>query len=151
MLDAEELRRHLSADPGPHRRRHRPTRRQPVGPVQLLQPLGHGDPERGDVVAVDLERRPQPPGCLRHFGAELSVQDRGQPLRRQRVQAGAEQRLHLLRGHRIAGRQTVDPVHPGTHPPAGGFALGRVVVGQPDMPFVGGIQRRHLPRQIVVP
>jgi hypothetical protein len=32
------------------------------------------------------------------------------------VQAAAEQRSHLLRGHRITGGQAIDPIQAGTDP-----------------------------------
>ena len=102
-------------------------------------------------MSYTLNGGPKPPGRLRRFGAAVVVRNRGLTFRRQWVQADAEQRMHLLSGDRIAHGHAVDAAHPSTNPMAGGFALGRVVIGQRDLTFVGGIQRRHLPGQVVVP
>jgi hypothetical protein len=63
----------------------------------------------------------------------------------------AEQRLHLLRRHRIAGLQAVDPGQSGANPHTGCFATLGVVAGERDVAFLGGIQGRDLPSQVVVP
>ena len=73
------------------------------------------------------------------------------PLRGEGMQADAEQRLHLLRGHRIASLQTVDPGQPGADPHTGALTALGVVAGERDVAFLGRIQRRDLPGQIVVP
>ena len=67
------------------------------------------------------------------------------PLRREGMQADAEQRLHLLRRYRIAGLQTVDPGQPGADPNARCFATLGVVAGEWDVAFLGHIQGRDLP------
>ena len=94
---------------------------------------------------VDLERRTQPghrqvvpAGQVRALQLLLSLYREG-------MQADAEQRLHLLRGHRISGVQTVDPGQPGADPHTGCFATLGVVAGEWDVAFLGRIQRRDLP------
>src|SRR4029453_16808488 len=69
----------------------------------------------------------------------------------QRVQAGAEQRLHLLRGHRVAGVEAVDSVQAGADPHPWRLTAFGVVRRQPDVTFLGRIQGRDLPGQIVIP
>ena len=65
--------------------------------------------------------------------------------------AGAEQGLHLLGGHQVAGVQTVDAGHPGADPHARGLALLGVVGRQPGVALLGGVHRSDLPGQVVVP
>ena len=69
----------------------------------------------------------------------------------QRMQTAAEQRSHLLRGHRVADGQSVDPVQAGTDPHPRGLTPFGVIRRQPRMTLLGRIQRRHLPGQIVIP
>jgi hypothetical protein len=66
------------------------------------------------------------------------------------MQTAAEQRSHLLGSHRVAGGQAVDPVQAGTDPHARRLTPFGVVRRQPDMTFLGRIQRRDLPGQIVI-
>ena len=65
----------------------------------------------------------------------------------QRVHTGAEQRLHLLRGHRVTGVEAVDPGYPRTDPHPGLFTAFGVVGGQAGVALLGRIQRRDLPGQ----
>ena len=58
----------------------------------------------------------------------------------QRVQTAAEQRSHLLGGHRVAGGQAVDPVHAGTDPHPRRLTPFGVVRRQPGVTFLGRIQ-----------
>ena len=67
------------------------------------------------------------------------------------MESEAEEGFHLLGGDRVAGAQSVDPGQAGAGPRAGGFAAGGVVRRQPDVAFVGGIQRGDLPGQVVIP
>ena len=67
-----------------------------------------------------------------------------------RVQAAAEQGSHLLGGHRVAGGQAVDPVQAGADPHPRRFTAFGVVRGQTGMTFLGRIQGRDLPGQIVI-
>ena len=62
-----------------------------------------------------------------------------------------EQSPHLLASHRIPGVQAVDARQARADPHPRALATFGVVGGQPDVTLRGGIQRRHLPRQIVVP
>ena len=66
------------------------------------------------------------------------------------MQTAAEQRSHLLSGHRVAGGQAVDPVQGSTDPHARRLAPFGVVRRQPETAFLGRIQRRDLPGQIVI-
>jgi hypothetical protein len=66
------------------------------------------------------------------------------------VQAAAEQRSHLLRRHRVAGGQAVDPVQAGGDPRPRRLTPFGVIGRQPGMPFLGRIQRRHLPGQVFI-
>jgi hypothetical protein len=58
---------------------------------------------------------------------------------------------HLLRSDRIPGVQPVDAGHAEADPGSRSFSAFGVAGGQPDMALLGGIQRRHLPGQIVIP
>jgi hypothetical protein len=69
----------------------------------------------------------------------------------QRMQTTAKQGSHLLRGHRVAGGKSVDAIQAGTHPHPGHLTPLGVVGRQPDVTFLGRIQRRDLSGQIVVP
>ena len=113
--------------------------------------LGHFEPERADDTIDDLERHAQPGhvlevtrGEVRSF--QLLLAELGQ-----RVQTAAEQRSHLLGGHRVAGGQSVDPVHAGADPHPGRLTPFGVIRRQPGMTFLGRVQRRDLPGQIVIP
>jgi hypothetical protein len=66
------------------------------------------------------------------------------------MQTAAEQGAHLLRRHRVAGIQAVDPVHTGTDPRPRGLASFGVIRSQPGMPLVGRIHGSDLPGQIVI-
>ena len=99
----------------------------------------------------DLERRPQPGRVLEvAFGEvrpfQLLLAELGQ-----RMQTAAEQRSHLLRGHRVADGQAVDPVQAGTDPHPGRLTPFGVVRRQPGVTFLGRVQRRDLPGQVVIP
>src|SRR5215217_474921 len=67
------------------------------------------------------------------------------------MKTDAEQRLHLLRCHRIANLQTVDASQPGTNPNARALTALGVVAGEWDVALLGRIHHRYLPSQIVVP
>ena len=103
------------------------------------------------IVVDDLERRPQPRRVLKVPQGEVGSFQLLLPQLGQRVQAAAEQGSHLLRGHRVAGGQAVDPVHAGADPHPGRLAALGVVRRQTGMTFLGRIQRSDLPGQIVIP
>jgi hypothetical protein len=65
--------------------------------------------------------------------------------------AGAEERPHLLSGDRIPSVEATDAGHAGADPCSRSLSAFGVVGGQPDVAFFGGIQRRDLPGQVVVP
>ena len=67
------------------------------------------------------------------------------------MQTAAEQCPHLLGGHRVADGQAVDPVHARAHPHAGSFTAFGVIRRQPGVTFLGRVQRRDLPGQVVIP
>jgi hypothetical protein len=69
----------------------------------------------------------------------------------QRMQAAAEQRSHLLRGHRVADWQTVDPVQAGADPDAWCLTPLDVVRRQPGVTLLDRVQGSHLAGQIVIP
>ena len=66
------------------------------------------------------------------------------------MQTAAEQGSHLLGGHRVAGGQAVDPVHAGADPHPWRLTPFGVVGRQPGVTFLGRIQGRDLPGQIVI-
>ena len=66
------------------------------------------------------------------------------------MQTAAEQRSHLLGGHRVAGGQAVDPVQAGTDPHPWRLTPFGVIRRQPGMTFLGRVQRRDLPGQVVI-
>ena len=151
MLGEEELPGHLGPHPRPICSRQGSVRRQAGRRLDRRDASGDLEPERADLTIDDLERRPEPgrilvvtPGEVRPF--QLLLAELGQ-----RVQTAAEQRSHLLGGHRVAGGQAVDPVQAGTDPHPGCLTPFGVVRRQPGMTLLGRIQRRHLPGQIVIP
>ena len=140
MLGEEELPGHLGPHPRPISSRQRSAGRQAGRRVDRRDASGHLEPERADVAIDDLERRPQPGRILEvalgEVGSfQLLLSELGQ-----RVQTAAEQRSHLLRGHRVAGGQAVDPVQAGTDPHPRRLTPFGVVGRQPGMTFLGRIQ-----------
>jgi hypothetical protein len=115
------------------------------------KPLRHLDPEWADIAGVDLERRTQPGRCPNAYVVQVSGPELLQPRRGEWMHAGAEESPHLLRGHGIAGTETVDAGHARADPGSRSLSAFGVVGGQPDMALLGGIQRRDLPGQIVIP
>ena len=151
MLGEEELAGHLGPHPRPICSRQRSAGRKAGRRLNRRDASCHFEPERADVTINDLERRPEPGrvlvvawGEVRPF--QLLLSELGQ-----RVQAAAEQGSHLLGGHRVAGGQAVDPVHAGTDPHPWRLTPFGVVGRQPGMTFLGRIQGRDLPGQIVIP
>ena len=150
MLGEEELPGHLGPYPGPVRGRQRCVRGKAGSAVDCGNAPGDLEPERADVAIEDLERRAQ----LGHF---LEVAD-GEcwPFKLllaelgQRMHAAAEQRSHLLGGHRVADGQAVDPVQAGADPDAWGLTTLGVVRRQPGVPFFGCVQRCDLAGQVVI-
>jgi hypothetical protein len=116
MLGPEEFTCYLSPHPGPVSRRDRGVGRPSDCRVQRRDALGHLEPERDQIVVDDLERHPQPRRILKVPQGEVGSFQLLLPQLRQWVQTAAEQRSHLLRGHRVASGQAVDPIHPGPDP-----------------------------------
>ena len=73
------------------------------------------------------------------------------PLLGEGVHAGAEQVLHLLGGHGVAGVQAVEAGHAGAQPNPGRFTALGVVGRQSEVALLGGILHGHLPGQVVIP
>ena len=67
------------------------------------------------------------------------------------MQTAAEQRSHVPCSHRVADGQAINPVHAGANPRPWRLTPFGVVGRQPRVPFLGRIQRRDLPCQVVVP
>jgi hypothetical protein len=67
------------------------------------------------------------------------------------VQTAAEQRSHLLGGHRVAGGQAVDPVQAGADPHPWRLTAFCVVGRQSGVTFLGCVQGCDLPGQVVIP
>ena len=115
------------------------------------QPSGDLEAERGHVGGEDLERRAEP-GRLPIVGlGEPRPVQRVHALLREGVHSGAEQVLHLLGGHLVAGVQTVDAGHPRPQPHAGALAALGVVGRQTEVALLGGVLHRDLPGQVVIP
>ena len=111
----------------------------------------HLEPERADVTVNDLERRAQPGHLLVVAWSEVGPFQLLLAQLGQRVQTAAEQRSHLLGGHRVADGQAVDPVHAGADPHPGRLTPFGVVGRQPGVTFLGRVQRSDLPGQVVIP
>jgi hypothetical protein len=119
VLGPEKLAGHLGPHSGPIRGRQRRVGRQAGRAVDHGNAPGDLEPERADVAVDKPERSSKtgrilevPQGEVRSF--QLLLSERGQWM-----QTGAEQCSHLLGGHRVAGREAVDPVQAGTDPPPG--------------------------------
>ena len=151
MLGEEELAGHLGPHPRPLSSGQGSAGRKAGRRIDRREASGHLEAERADLTVNDLERRPEPGRILvvalgEVWSCQLLLAELGQ-----RVQATAEQRSHLLGGHRVASGQAVDPVHAGTDPHPWPLTPFGVVRRQPDVTFLGRIQRSDLPGQIVIP
>jgi hypothetical protein len=116
MLGPEELPCYLSPHPCPVSRGDRAVGRPADGAVERRDALGHLEPERAQPIVDDLERHPQPRHILKVPQGEVGSFQLLLPQLSEWVQTAAEQGSHLLRGHRVASAQAVDPVHPGPDP-----------------------------------
>jgi hypothetical protein len=151
MRCGEQLPRHLGPYPGPLGGRDWPVRRQPGLLVARGDPLRDLNTKPAWFDVDNLERHPEPSRRLDVGVGQISVAELFQPLRRQWMHPRREQSSHLLAGHRIPGRQSLNAHQAGADPHSRALAPLGVVGGEPDMTLRGGIQRRHLPGQIVVP
>jgi hypothetical protein len=150
MLGQEELTGHRGPHPCPIRGRQRRVGWEAGCRIDRRDASGHLEPERADDTIDDLERRAQ----LGHFLEVTWSEVRPfQPLLAelgQRMQTTAEQRSHLLRGHRVTGGQAVDPDHAGANPHPRRLTPLGVVRRQAGMTLLGRIQGCDLPGQIVI-
>ena len=150
MRRKEELPGHLGPHPRPIRGRQRSAGGQAGCRIDRREAPCHFEAERAEIAINDLERRPQPShvlevacGEVRPF--QLLLAELGQ-----RVQTAAEQRSHLLGGHRVADGQAVDPVQPRADPHPRLLTAFAVVRRQTGMTFLGRVQGRDLPGQVVI-
>jgi len=139
VLGGEELGRHLGAYACPFAAWHRPVSGQACGRIEFGDSLGDLDPKRRDVVGVDLERGAQPGDRQIVAVGQIRALQLLLPLRGQGMQTDPEQRLHVLRCHRIANLQTVDAGQPGTNPNAGALTALGVVASEWDVALFGRI------------
>ena len=151
MLGSEELPGHIGPHPGPISSRQRRAGRQAGCRIDRRDAFGHLEPKRADDTINDPERHTQTGHFLEVADCEcwpfkLPLAELGQ-----RVQTATEQRSHLLRRHRVADAQAVDPAQAGTDPHPRRLTPFGVIRCQPDVTFLGRIQGRHLPGQIVIP
>jgi hypothetical protein len=151
MLGQEELPGHLGPHPGPICSRQRGGRPKAGCRIDCRDAFGHLEPVRADVAINDPERSSKTDNILEVACREVRSLQLLLPQLGQRMQTAAEQRSHLLGGHRVAGAQAIDPVHPGTDPHPGRLTAFGVVRRQPGMTFLGRIQGCDLPGQVVIP
>jgi hypothetical protein len=151
MLGREKLPGHIGPHPGPISSQQRSAGRKAGRHLDRRVTSRDFEPERADVPINDPEGRSEFGGVLEVAWSELRPFQLLLSELGQRMQAAAEQRSHLLRGHRVAGGQAVDPVHAGPDPDAWRLTAFGVIRRQPDVTFLGRIQRRDLPGQIVIP
>ena len=151
MLGPEKLAGHLGPHPRPIRSRQRSAGGQPGRRLDRRETSCHFEAEGADLAINDLERHPQPGRVLEVTSGDIRPFQLLLPELGQRMQTAAEQRSHLLRGHRVPDAQAVDPIHAVTDPHPRRFTPFGVVRRQPGMTFLGRIQGGDLPGQIVIP
>ena len=135
MLGEEELPGHRGPHPRPIRSRQRSAGGKAGRRIDRRDASCHLEPERADNTIDDLERRAQLSHLLKVADSEvwtfkLLLAELGQ-----RVQTATEQRSHLLRSHRIADGQALDPVQAGADPHPGCLTSFGVVRRQPSVTF----------------
>jgi hypothetical protein len=150
MRCQEALPGHLGPHPRPISSRQRSAGRKASRRLDRREASCHFEAEGAEVAVNDLERRPKPGRILIVQQGEVgSFQLLLSPFGK-RMQAAAEQRPHLLGGHRVTDGQAVDAVQAGADPHPGRLTPCGVVRGQPDVPFLGRIQSGDLPGQVVI-
>jgi hypothetical protein len=102
MLGQEELAGHLGPHSGPICGRQRRVGGKAGRAVDRGNASGHLEPERADITIDNPERNPQTGYLLEVACGEIRSLQLLLPELGQRVQTAAEQRLHLLGGHRVA-------------------------------------------------
>jgi hypothetical protein len=141
MLGPEELAGHLGPHPGPVCGRQRCVGGKAGCRVDRRDAFRHFEAERADVAINDLERRPEPGRVLVVALGEVGSFQLLLPELGQRVQTAAEQRSHLLGGHRVPYGEAVDPVQTGADPHPGRLTPFGVVGRQTGVTFLGCVQR----------
>jgi hypothetical protein len=116
VLGPEKLTGYLGPHLRPICRRQRRVGRQASCRIDSRDAFGHFEPERADDTIEDLERSSEPGRVLKVPQGEVGSFQLLLAQLGQRVQTGAEQRSHLLSGHRVADGKSVDPVQAGTGP-----------------------------------
>jgi hypothetical protein len=116
MLGEEELPGHVGPHPGTDCSGQGSARRQAGRRLDRPDAFGDLEAERADLTINDPERRPEAGRVLVVALGEIRPSQLLLPELGQRVQTAAEQCTHLLRRHRVAGGQAVDPVQAGTDP-----------------------------------
>ena len=150
MLGPEELAGHLGPHPRPISSRHRGAHRQASCRIDRRDAFRDFQPERADDTIDDLERHAQLGHFLEVAWSEIRPFQLLLAQLGQRMQTATEQRSHLLCRHRVADGQAVDPLHAGTDPNPRRLTPFGVVRRQPGVTFLGRVQRRDLPGQIVI-
>jgi hypothetical protein len=151
MLGEEKLTSHLGPHPRPIRGRQRRVGRQAGRRIDRANAPGDLEPERADDTIDDLERHTQTDHLLEVIWSEVRSLQLLPAKLGQRMQTTAEQRSHLLGGHRVADDQAIDPVQARTDPHPRRLTPLGVIRRQTGMTLLGRIQRRHLPGQVVIP
>ncbi len=151
MLLSEELPRDLGAHLRPQCREDRIVSQLSACPVLRGNPLRHLDPEGADLAGVNLERRAQLDRCPDTCGGQVGRFKLGQPLCGEGMHAGAEEGPHLFRGHCVPGAEAISAGYARADPRARTLSPFGVVGRQSDVALLGGIQRRDLPSQVVIP
>jgi hypothetical protein len=151
MRGQEEFAGNLGPHPRPIGGRQRRAHGQAGRRIDHPDAFGHLQPERADITIDNPERNPQTGyllevayGEVRSF--QLLLSELGQ-----RMQTAAKQGPHLLRGDRVARPQAVDAVHAGSDPHPWRLTAFGVVGREAGMTFLGRVQGRHLPGQVVIP
>jgi hypothetical protein len=137
MLGPEKVAGHLGPHPRPICSRQRSAGGKAGRRIDHRDAPCHFEPERADLAVNDLERHSEPGRVLVVALGEVGSFQLLLPPLGQRVQTAAEQRSHLLGGHRVAGDQAIDPVQAGTDPHPWRLTPFGVIRRQPGMTFLG--------------
>jgi hypothetical protein len=151
MLGEEKLTGHLGPHPRPMVGRLRRAGGEAGRRIDRPDAFGHLEPERPDDTIDNPERSSKPGRILEVTWGEVRSFQLLMPELGQRMQAAAEQCPHLLRGHRVAGGQALDPVQAGADPPAWCLTPFGVVRRQAGLAFLGRVQGCDLAGQVVIP
>jgi hypothetical protein len=116
MLGLEELAGHFGPHPRPIRCRQRCVGRQAGCGIDSRDAFRDLEPERADDTINDPERSSKTGRVLKVPQGEVGSFQLLLPQLGQGMQTAAEQRSHLLSGHRVADRQAVDPIQARTGP-----------------------------------